>query len=85
MALPEKPVEIDLADVDLDTWVLMEDIQQAGQPSIRQMRAFLIAALAPAGWTETEVGKMNLSEMQLVMRAFTAQKEAALPNASSSS
>jgi hypothetical protein len=86
MALPDKPLEIDLAYVDLDTWVLMEDMQQqAEKPSIRQLRTFLIGALAPAGWTAAEVGKLNLDEMQIVMRAFTAQKEAALPNASSSS
>jgi hypothetical protein len=85
MALPDKPVEIDLANIDLDTWVLMEDIQASGQPSLRQMRTFLVAALAPAGWTMAEVGKMNLSEMELVMSAFAAQKEAVLPNVSSSS
>lgn len=86
MALPDKPVAIDLPKLDLDTWVAFEDLmgRPASDRRLRDIRDVLIAMLGTCEWTPREVGRLTLNEMQAILIAVNAEMSGA-PKPSGSS
>lgn len=76
MALPDKPIVVDLDAIGLDDWIAFAEVTTqlealrgsrnmgALAEALRGARQLLIAFLVPGGWTEEEIGRVNLGEMR---------------------
>lgn len=94
MALPDKPLVIDLDTIGLDGWIAFADAARQLQElkggdlatmhqALVSARDILIALLAASEWTAEEVGKLNLAEMKQVFARIGAGMRG--PNAPSGS
>lgn len=91
MAMPDKPIEIDLDALGIDAWIeftgaasLLQQLKGSDLATMHQAlsgaRQVLVTFLTPS-WSEEEIGALNLGEMKAVFGQIGAAMRG--PNATS--